>query len=217
MNNHNARINMVKQQLRTGDVLNESILDLYDQIPRHEFVPDNFSHFAYSDMQIPLAHDQRMLTPLEEGRILQALNIKGHETILEIGTGTGFFTALLSKLCKKVISIDYFAEFTINATRKLKKHHCNNVELITGDACRGWLENAPYDVMVFTGAIEKLTETHKLQILPGGKLFTIEGKSPIMQSHLYEYNHDEVWHDSVLFETEIPLLVDNLRINEFVF
>ncbi|HFL3390061.1 TPA: protein-L-isoaspartate O-methyltransferase, partial [Legionella pneumophila] len=76
--NHSARINMIKQQLRTGDVLNESILDLYDEILRHEFVPELFSNFAYSDMQIPLAHGQRMLTPLEEGTILQALDLKGH-------------------------------------------------------------------------------------------------------------------------------------------
>lgn len=217
MNNHNAKINMVKQQLRTGDVLNETILDLYDQIPRHEFVPENYMHFAYSDMQIPLAHDQRMLTPLEEGTILQALNLKGHETVLEIGTGTGFFTALLSKLCKKVISIDYYAELTTSAARKLKKHHCHNVELITGDACRGWLDNAPYDVVVFTGALEKLTETHQLQILPGGKLFVILGKPPVMQARLYEYGHDENWQETVLFETEIPLLIDKLRVSEFVF
>ena len=74
--------------------------------------PKQIAHFAYSDMQIPLTHGQRMLTPLEEGKILQALNLKGNETVLEVGTGTGFFTALLSKLCKKVISVDYYSDFT---------------------------------------------------------------------------------------------------------
>lgn len=217
MSNHNARINMVKQQLRTGEVLNESILNLYDLIPRHEFVPEAFAHFAYSDMQIPLAHGQKMLTPLEEGKILQALQLKGNETVLEIGTGTGFLTALLSKLCKKVISVDYYSDFTVHAARKLQAHKCDNIELITGDGCRGWLENAPYDVMVFTGAIEKLTETHRLQVLPGGKLLAIEGKSPIMQAHLYHLSHNEVWQDSVIFETDIPPLVDHLKPKEFVF
>lgn len=217
MSYQNARTNMVKQQLRTGDVLKESILDLYDLIPRHEFVPEQYTHFAYSDMQIPLGHGQRMLTPLEEGTILQALNLKGTETVLEVGTGSGFLAALLSKLCKKVISVDYYAEFTTNAARKLKAHQCDNVELITGDASQGWLENAPYDVVVFTGAIEQLTETQKLQILPGGKLITIEGKSPVMQAKMYELDHQGEWHQSLLFETEIPLLIDKLRSKEFVF
>ncbi|AMP90580.1 TPA: methyltransferase domain-containing protein [Legionella pneumophila subsp. pneumophila] len=215
--NHSARINMIKQQLRTGDVLNESILDLYDEILRHEFVPELFSNFAYSDMQIPLAHGQRMLTPLEEGTIIQALDLKGHETVLEVGTGTGFMTALLSKLCKKVISIDYYSDFTANAKRKLEENNCNNVELITGDACRGWLESAPYDVMVFTGAMEKLTDTHKLQILPGGKLFAILGKSPVMQAYLFQLDHNAIWTESMLFETDIPPLVDQLKPKEFVF
>ena len=217
MSNHNARINMVKQQLRTGDVLNESILHLYDVIPRDKFVPEHFSHFAYSDMQIPLAHGQRMLTPLEEGIILQALDLQGTETVLEVGTGSGFLTAMLSKLCKKVISIDYYSEFTINASLKLQDHHCDNVELITGDACRGWLERAPYDIVVFTASMEKLTETHRLQIVPGGKLIAIIGKSPVMQANLYELDHNEVWKESLLFETDIPPLLDQLKPKEFVF
>ena len=185
MSHQHARTNMVKQQLRTGDVLEEKILSLYDLIPRHEFVPEQYSHFAYSDMQIPLEHRQRMLTPLEEGSILQALELTGKETVLEVGTGSGFFTALLSKLCKQVISVDYYANFTNDAAQKLHAHKCDNVELITGDASRGWLEKAPYDIVVFTGAVEKLTEGHMLQILPGGKLFAIEGKLPVMQGRLY--------------------------------
>lgn len=217
MSNKSACVNMIKQQLRTGDVLNENILTLFEQIPRHEFVPEHLAHFAYSDMQIPLAHGQRMLTPLEEGTILQELKLTGHETVLEIGTGSGFFTALLSKLSHKVITVDYYPEFTMNAARKLIDHHCDNVELISGDASQGWLENAPYDVVVFTGAIEKVTQTHRLQILPGGKLFAIEGKSPIMQARLYELGHDELWKVSMLFETDIPPLMDQLKPKEFVF
>lgn len=217
MNNNSARINMIKQQLRTSDVLEESILDLYDVVPRHEFVPEHYSAFAYSDMQIPLGHGQFMLTPLEEGIILQALELKGDETVLEVGTGSGFFTALLSKLCKKVISLDYFAEFTSLARAKLQAHHCDNVELITGDAARGWLERAPYDVVVFTGAIETLTQTQKLQILPGGKLFAIQGKPPAMRGCLYSLNHEEQWTESFLFETNTQPLIDHLKPKEFVF
>lgn len=217
MTSQNARINMVKQQLRTGDVLDETILALYEMIPRYEFVPDAFKHFAYSDMQIPLAHNQCMMTPLEEGTILQALTLKGHETVLEIGTGTGFLTALLSRLCKKVISVDYYAEFTNYAQRKLHDHQCTNIELITGDACRGWLDKAPYDVIVFTGSIEKLEETQRLQVLPGGRLFAIVGKEPVMQGQLHTLDHNGEWHETVLFETNIPPLINKLKPKEFVF
>ncbi|KTD16648.1 protein-L-isoaspartate O-methyltransferase family protein [Legionella jordanis] len=217
MTSQNARINMVKQQLRTGDVLDETILALYDEVPRHEFVPSGMQHFAYSDMQIPLSHDQRMMTPLEEGILLQALKIKKHETVLEIGTGTGFLTALLSKLAKKVISIDYYPDFTNYARRKLHEHHCNNVELITGDACRGWMDKAPYDVMVFTGSLEQITETHRLQLLPGGRLFSVVGREPAMQGQLHTLNYDGNWHARDLFETNLPPLINKMKPKEFVF
>ncbi len=168
-------------------------------------------------MQIPLEHGQRMFTPLEEGTILQRLELKGNETVLEIGTGCGFLTALLSKLAKKVYSVDYYADFTAHAAKKLKAHHCDNVELLTGDASRGWLEKAPYDVIVFSGAIEHLTETHRLQILPGGKLLAIEGCTSIQQVRLYELSHDELWTSTFLFDTDVPFLMDPLKPKEFVF
>lgn len=216
-NRQNACTNMVKQQLRTGDVLNQAILSLFDSIPRHEFVPSAFQAVAYSDMQIPLAHGQYMMTPLEEGKILQALALQGHETVLEVGTGTGFFTALLSRLCKKVLSLDYYQDFTDSARSKLDEYHCSNVEFFTGDAHRGWLDYAPYDAVVFTGALEVITETQRLQVLPGGKLFAVVGKEPIMQGQLHCLNHDNVWHTSLLFETCTPLLIDQSKSKKFIF
>lgn len=217
MSGQSTRINMVKQQLRTGDVLNDNILALYTEIPREDFVPNQFKHFAYSDMQIDLSHEQRMMTPLEEAKILQALALSGTETVLEVGTGTGFLTALLSRLCKHVISIDYYENFTNQARRTLAKHQCTNVELLTGDACRGWLDKAPYDTILFTGALEALTDTHRLQLLPGGKLFAIIGKEPVMQGQLHILDHNNTWHTEVLFETNLPPLIDKLKPNDFVF
>ena len=217
MNSQSILANMVKQQLRTGDVLNTVILGLYSEIARDEFVPDQFKPFAYSDMQIELAHQQRMLTPLEEAKILQALNLSGNETVLEVGTGTGFLTALLSRLTKKVISVDYHSDFTINAEKKLAKHQCTNVELITGDAFEGWLDKAPYDVIVFTGAIESLNDTYRLQLLPGGKMFVIIGKEPVMQGQLHTLDHKGNWQIDIIFETNIPPLINKLKPNEFIF
>ncbi|MFA5960744.1 MAG: protein-L-isoaspartate O-methyltransferase [Tatlockia sp.] len=212
-----AKINMVKQQLRTGNVLNETILSLFDTIPRDAFVPHGFKDFAYSDLQIPLAHGQRMMSPLEEGILLQELALQGHEVVLEVGTGSGFLTAMLSRLCRKVISIDYFEEFTVRAAKSLSEHHCTNVELITGDASAGWLDKAPYDVIVFTGALESLSQTQRLQILPGGKLFAIIGKKFAMQGQLHHLSHEGVWNAEVLFETSLPPLIDKLKPKDFDF
>lgn len=209
--------NMKTQQLRTGNVLNETILALYDQIPRDAFVPSHLQPFAYSDMQLELPHQQRMMTPLEEAQLLQSLELCGTETVLEVGTGSGFLTALLSRLCKTVVSIDYFEDITAQAKEKLLQHECNNVELFTGDASQGFFDKAPYDVVVFTGAIERLTETHRLQVLPGGKLFAIIGKAPIMQGQLQTLSHQATWSLKVIFETDLPALIDPSKPRDFIF
>ena len=211
------RINMIKQQLRTGDVLNETILNLYRDIPREDFVPKQLQHFAYSDAQLSIGHNERMMTPLEEALLLQSLNLQGHETVLEIGTGSGFLTALLSRLCKKVVSIDYYADFTLNAQEKLRMHHCDNVALFTGNAHDGWLNEAPYDVVIFTGALLTLTETQRLQVVPGGKLFAITGQAPIMEAQLHSLNHDNIWTQQLVFETQLPALIETHKPNSFVF
>lgn len=217
MSTHIECINMIKQQLRCGEVLNSHILDLFQNIPREHFVPDQYKQFAYSDLQLKLPHEQRMLTPLEEARLLQELNLQGHETVLEIGTGTGFLTTLLSKLAKKVISVEYFEDLSQFAKQNMEHHHCDNVELIVGDGSRGWLDKAPYDIIVFTGGIDKLTETHKLQLIPGGKMFVIVGEEPIMHAQLHTLDHDNNWQAKLLYETCIPPLINKLKPKEFVF
>lgn len=217
MNKEITTNNMIKQQLRTGSVLNEKIIDLYVNIPRDEFVPAKYQNFAYSDMHIPLAHQQIMLTPLEEATILQELELTGKETILEIGTGSGFFTALLSKLAKKVISVDYFEEFTNGAKIKLDKHNCNNVELITTDGINGYVAQAPYDVIVYTCAVNSLTTLQKLQVLPGGKLFAFIGEHPIIHAKLFNIDSNDNWTEKLLYSTDIPMLINKLAKEPFIF
>ena len=210
-------INMIKQQLRTGDVLDQRILSLYKDLPREAFVPEALQHFAYTDMQLTLPHGERMMTPLEEAALLQALALKGHETLLEVGTGTGFLTALLSRLCRHVISIDYYADFTADANQRLIAHGCHNVELLTGSAALGWIDRAPYDVVILSGAIHSVTETHRLQVLPGGKLFAIIGQSPVMQGQLHHLDHHGLWHEELVFETDLPALINTHKQNNFIF
>lgn len=217
MSSHLSRVNMVKQQLRTGTVVEEKILALYQRIDRSSFVPEGYQNFAYSDMQIPLAHGQRMMTPLEEGLLLQSLDLNGSETILEVGTGSGFLTALLSQLCKKVISIDYHAEFSKQAKSKLKAQNIENVTLHTADAYSGFYDQAPYDVIVMTGAISTISDSLRLQVIPGGKLFAIVGQGPTMQASCHTLSHDGVWQSQVVYQTQLPELINKLKAKDFIF
>lgn len=217
MSNQNPIVNMITQQLRTGDVLNENILSLFETLARDAFVPAGYQAFAWSDMHIPLAGGECMMTPLEEGLLMQALQLEGHETVLEVGTGTGFLTAMLSRQSASVLSVDCNPEFTRDARKRLAEHGCDNVELITGDACRGWMAKAPYDVVVFTGALEALTESHFLQVVPGGRLFAIIGNETIQQARLFSLSHDEKWRERIVFETCLPALKDNLKKPRFDF
>jgi protein-L-isoaspartate(D-aspartate) O-methyltransferase len=210
-------MNMIKQQLRTGNITCQKILSLYKEINRETFVPEQMKHFAYSDIQIKLPHHERMMTPLEEATILQSLNLQGHETILEIGTGTGFLTALLSRLCKKVISIDYYKEFTAAAKIKLSKYQCDNVELLTEDASSGWLALAPYDAVVFTGSIPEVKKSQQLQVIPGGKMVVLVGQTPLIQAQLHTIDHQGNWHQTLLFETDLPYLKNAQERHRFVF
>lgn len=202
-----AQSNMIKQQLRTGNVLNNTILNLYQTLPRDTFVPRIYKQFAYSDYQIPLNHQQKMLTPLEESSLLQALNLQGTELVLEIGTGCGYLTALLAQCSKEVISVDYYDDFTRQAKENLAKFNINNVTLHTGDAHRGWMTDAPYDVIVITGAIKTLGDVFKTQIMKTGKIFAITGTFPAMRGSLFTLDEEEQWVEKILFDTCVEPLI----------
>ncbi len=217
MNGTTAQINMIKQQLRTGNIVDEKIIQLYQDILREDFVPAAHQLFAYSDMHIPLLHGQYMLTPLEEASILQALALQGTETVLEVGTGSGFLTAMLSRLCHKVHSLDYFADFTQQAQKLLHQYGCHNVELHTLDGSRGWYDHAPFDIIVLTGGLPALYDVHRLQVIPGGKLFAIIGEDPVMQGQLHQQQSNGEWHVQNLFSTDIPMLIEPMQHKKFVF
>ncbi len=217
MDNSISHINMIKQQLRTGHIIDEKILSLFSDIKRTDFVPEKMRAFAYSDLQITLPHDERMMTPLEEATLLQGLALKGCETVLEVGTGTGYLTALLSRLCRKVITVDCHEDFTQKAQARLKALGFDNVEFFTGDASMGWPSHAPYDAVIFTGSLPKLETIQQLQVLPGGQLFAPIGVQPAIQGRLYRLSHENEWHDQILFETALPYLAHAESKNTFVF
>ena len=217
MNINLAQSNMIKQQLRTGNVLNNTLLGLYQTLPRDSFVPRTYKQFAYSDYKIPLEHQQKMLTPLEEATILQALNLNGTESVLEIGTGCGYFTALLAQCAKQVISVDYYQSITEQAQTNLEKFNISNVSLHTGDAHRGWMDSAPYDVIVITGALDHLSDVFKTQLMKSGKLFAIIGTGAAMTGSIFTLDAQEQWVETILFDTCVEPLITNQTISDFDF
>jgi len=180
MNLEQARFNMIEQQIRPWEVLDQRVLDLLSTVPREDFVPEAYRKLAFTDMNIPLGEGQVMMSPKVEARILQALNVQDDETVLEVGTGSGYVTALLANLAKQVFSVDINPEMTRQAGEKLAAHDITNVTLETGDAARGWDAHAPYDVIVVTGSLPLLPDAFKQALKVDGRLLAIVGDSPIM-------------------------------------
>lgn len=207
MNFEQARENMIKQQIRPWEVVNQKILNLLEEIHREDFIPDQYRHLALADINIPLLHNQVTMTPKVEARLLQHLLIQPHEKILEIGTGCGYLTALLANSGNFVHSIDIFPEFMEHAGPRLKQYELDNIELHTGDAIHGWPEQGPYDVIVVTGSVPILEQYFQQQLNTGGRLFVIVGQSPAMDARLITKTGADTWSVDSLFETDLPALI----------
>jgi len=217
MNFEQARSNMIEQQIKPWNVPNQSVLELISELHREDFVPDEYKRLALSDTRIPLAHGQVTMTPKVEARLLQALDIKPEDEILEIGTGCAYLTVLLAKSGHHVLSVDIHPEFTAQAKSKLQQHDIHNVTLESGDAVHGWQQSSPYDVIVFTGSVPFLEESIQQQLKPGGRLFVITGQSPVMEARLIRRISENDWQDEVLFETDLAALEGATQIEAFTF
>lgn len=212
-----ARHNMIEQQIRPWDVLDERVLQLLDETPRDDFVPADYRRLAYADLAIPLDHDQEMMAPKVEARMLQSLNIAATDDILEIGTGSGYVTALLAKSGHHVYSVDIFSDFVQQAREKLQRHAIDNITLEEGDAVQGWEKHAPYDVIAVTGSLPLLPDALKTSIRPGGRMFVVVGESPVMEAMLITRVGQREWIEESLFETELPPLINAPQPSRFVF
>ncbi len=217
MNLDQARYNMVEQQIRPWEVLDQRVLDLMASVPREEFVPARYRKLAYSDMTIPLGDDQVMMPPKVAARILQALNIQPTDKVLEIGTGSGYLTALLAKLAKHVYSVDINPEMTRKAAEKLQSQGIGNVTLESGDAARGWNSHGPYDVIVLTGSVPLLSGSFQNNLTVGGRLLAIVGQPPVMEVVLITRVGESQWARESLFETELPPLLNAPEVEQFEF
>ncbi len=202
-----ARHNMVEQQIRTWEVLDLAVLELFETIRREDFVPPAFRSLALADINIPLAHAQVTMTPKVEARLLQSLAIQRTDRVLEIGTGSGFLTALLGCCAAEVHSVDIFPEFTTAAPAKLGRYGIGNVHLYTGDGALGWPQAGPYDAMVITGSVPVLPDAYAGQLTQGGRLFVIVGQSPVMEAQLITRAPGGGFSREVLFETDLPPLL----------
>lgn len=219
-----ARFNMIEQQVRPWNVLDQQVLAIMDQLPREDFVPDGYQQLAYTDTEIPLPEGQQMLAPRLVGRFLQALEIQSHHRILEVGTGSGYLTACLAMLGRRVVSIDLYRSLTKAAEQRLAGLHLRNITWLTGNGLdaipieRGPFR-PPYDAIAITGSVQKQQHinTVQQQLRIGGRLIVVIGQSPIMDAVLITRLDEAHFRTEKLFETELMPLEQIPVTQEFVF
>jgi protein-L-isoaspartate(D-aspartate) O-methyltransferase len=212
-----ARFNMIEQQIRTWEVLDQRVLDLLAQVRREDFVPETCRALAFVDMEIPIGHGEKMLQPKIEARMLQELALTPGDRVLEIGTGSGYMTALLAAVAAHVVSVDIQPDFTRDAGEKLLRHGMTNVTLETGDAARGWEQHAPYDAIVLTGSVPLLPQSFRTSLKRRGRLIAVIGEPPVMAAELITCVGDEAFNSVTLFETCIASLRNAPQPERFVF
>jgi len=204
-----ARTNMVEQQIRTWEVLDQDVLDLLFVVPREEFVPPRHQALAFADMQIPLGEaGQRMWEPKLEARVVQELMVSKADRVLEVGTGSGYLTGLLAHRAAHVYSVEINPKLAEFGRGNLERHGANNVTLEVGDASHGWDRHAPYHVVVLTGSTPVLPHAFLEQLEVGGRLFAIVGEAPVMAARLVTCTAPGAYHTIDLFETVIAPLVN---------
>ena len=223
MNIEQVRFNMVEQQIRTWDVLDTDVLDLLHALKRENFVPPSQREFALMDIELPLsvvapdAVNERMWSPKMEARVAQDVDLHGFEHVLEIGSGSGYLTALLASRSARVTSVEINPALAKFAVANLAKAGITNATVVAGDAARGWTPVAPYDVIVFTGSMEVLPDEVLAQLKPGGKIFVILGKSPAMRAQLITVTANGGRNERTLFETVVAPLTHAALAPGFVF
>ena len=212
-----VRFNMIEQQIRPWDVLDETILSLLKRVKREDYVPEVYRNMAFMDIEIPLGHGEKMLSPKVEARLVQELKLKPTDKVLEVGTGSGYMTALLASLAKHVHSVDIVPEFVAAAELKLIAHGLSNVTLEVGDAACGWAAQAPYDAIVLTGSEAVLADELLKQLNPGGRLIAFVGVAPAMAARRIQVLEPGVQVSQDLFETTVRALVNAPQAEQFVF
>ncbi|HEX7270522.1 MAG TPA: protein-L-isoaspartate O-methyltransferase [Casimicrobiaceae bacterium] len=216
MNFEQARFNMIEQQIRPWDVLDQKVLDLLFQVRRENFVPAAYRALAFADLEVPLGEGERMWTPKMEARVLQELELEPNDAALEIGTGSGYLTALLARSCAEVVSVEINLRLSAEAKKRLAEAGIRNVRLEQGDGARGWRQEL-YDAIVLTGSTPVLPDSWLAQLRPGGRLFAVVGDAPVMSARLLRWTAPGAVAAEDLFETVITPLRNAPQPQRFVF
>ena len=212
-----ARFNMIEQQIRPWDVLDMHVLNVIQSVPREDFVSESQTNLAFADMEIPIGHDQVMMSPKVEARMLQALTISSDDEILEIGTGSGFITACLAKMGKHVTTCEYFEDLSSSAKTRLQDK-ADNIDFLTGDVFTLSDTLGSYDVIAVTGSIpDHLINNISKLLKTNGRLFCITGQAPAMTAKLITRVAENSYREEDLFETVIPPLLSTSTEKVFSF
>jgi protein-L-isoaspartate(D-aspartate) O-methyltransferase len=201
-----ARHNMIEQQVRPWDVLDSRVLEALTAIRREDFVPPACRNLAFADLCLPLGHGEVMMKPVVEGRVLQAVSPTREDSVLEIGTGSGFLAACLARLAGEVLSLEQHADLADAARTRLHAANVRNAKVEVAEAVKAFDPQRQFDVMVVTGAVHALPQHWRGWIKPGGRLFAVVGASPAQRATLYTRHGDTQWDEQVMFETDLPYL-----------
>jgi len=216
-----ARFNMIEQQIRTWEVLDQDVLDLLYAVRREEFVPAAYRKLAFSDLEIPLyegaSSGERMMQPKMEARILQELAVRKYERVLEVGTGSGYLAALLAARAQHVHSVEINPRLKAFAEDNLRRAAVENVTVEQGDAAQGWPSQGPYDIIVLTGSTPILPPAFLAQLKTGGRLFAVVGDPPVMEARLITCIGQGAHHSVDLFETSLAPLKNAMQPGRFQF
>lgn len=206
MNPQVARFNMIEQQIRTWEVLDKQVLARLDRLERQNFVPAAYQSLAYSDTEIPIGHGEHMLAPRVDARLLQDLALQPHETVLEIGTGSGYLTALLALSCAHVTSLECQADFIPAARQRLEHASLFNVDILHSQGVPASVAHAPFDAIVLSGSVARVPDALLNLLKPTGRLLAVVGEEPVMQTTLIQRHTDGSSHARVLWDVVIPRL-----------
>ncbi len=217
MNLEQARSNMVEQQIRTWEVLDQDVLDLLYTVPREEFVPQHYRNLAFTDMEIPIGEGQRMWPPKMEARVLQELAVKRTDRVLEVGTGSGYLTALLAHRAAQVYSVEIHPALAAIGRNNIARHGVENVTLEIGDAARGYAKWGSYDIVLLTGSVPVLPGAILESLAPGGRAFAVVGDAPAMSARLITCSVPGAFRTVELFETLLAPLANCAQPSRFKF
>ena len=221
MNIEQARFNMIEQQIRPWDVLDTEVLDLLHVVRREAFVPEAYRSLAFVDTEIPLPGGENMLPPKFEARVLQEVAPRKHETVLEIGAGTGYMAALLAHRALHVTTVEISPELKAMAEKNLADYGADNVDVVLGNGAFGWEGSgqftAPYDVIVISGSLPVLPDAFLRQLKVGGRLLCVIGERPVMEARLITRTSETGYHARNLFETSVTPLRQAVHPSHFKF